>query len=198
MTGRVLPEVRSETWAIDARLALASHALALWGPSDDPIGGRTEALAESYDRRRELQARLPAAARSAEPEEAARALSEAWLGLAEASRSQAHPEWGSLDDLQRRRALRLQLAEGPLQRFVAEQLLVLELIGFVTAAEQPALAARAGRLVSESAAERSRMRHVLAQAVAVERAIGSLWQLRLGLAGQEGELLPPMFKGDAT
>jgi hypothetical protein len=42
------------------------------------------------------------------------------------------------------------------------------------------------------------MRHVLAQAVAVERAIGSLWQLRLGLAGQEGELLPPMFKGDAT
>ncbi|MHC4414547.1 MAG: hypothetical protein ACYS0G_04615 [Planctomycetota bacterium] len=181
LTGRVLPSPHSESWAIDARLALVEHALRLREAGGRDIDRQTADVTEAYvSRQSALRRSGLASAAAATPEAAASALLEAWRERAQSVIVTVPPP-DDLADLQRRHATRLRLAEGPLQRFVATQIGILEAMAYVTIAGQPARGSAALTILAESAGRRPGMTHVLEQAVEAERAIGRLWSLRLAL-----------------
>jgi hypothetical protein len=89
-----------------------------------------------------------------------------------------------LTGLQRRRDMRRRLAEGPIQRLVAEQLTVLDYLTYVTVAEQPGLYDEARAVLAESAEARADAGHVLRQAIEAEHAISRIWALRMNLSDE--------------
>jgi len=107
--------------------------------------------------------------------------------LAEAYRDRAiavivsDPVPGDLPALTRRDATRRRLAEGPIQRFVAAQLAVLDLLAYITTAEQPDQALAGRELLTAAAQRRARLGHVLAQSADVERTILAFWRLRIAI-----------------
>src|SRR4029453_13530985 len=86
--------------------------------------------------------------------------------------------------LQRRHMTRLRLADGPIQTMAANQLAILDLLTYVTVAEQPSARAAALEILRQSAETRARLGGVLEQSVEVERAIAQMWRIRMGLNGQ--------------
>ena len=69
------------------------------------------------------------------------------------------------------------MARGPIQRFVAAQLAVLDLLAYATVAEQPARRAAALVILARSADQRRSMTQVLQQAVLIERTMIRMWRL---------------------
>ena len=110
----------------------------------------------------------------------AQGLLKAWRDRAALVRV-SDPVPGDLNELQRRHAVRLRLTQGSLQRFVATQVGLLELMTYLAVAEQPGLREPLADLLAESARRRAGMTHVLEQAVDVERAIARLWQTQLAV-----------------
>lgn len=183
-TGSTLPLVfggagrQMNDWAADARLVLVNHALSLWG--DDALDSLTEQLATSYaDQSRALLGRPRGESRQVLPESSAEMLLDAWSQMA---RSGVGIDIASYEsrELANRHAIRLALAEGSVQRFIANQIGVLEIMAIVIAREQPHQRDRLSRLLNESRQRRNGAEHALAQAVEVERTINLLWQLRIG------------------
>ena len=85
----------------------------------------------------------------------------------------------TLDEIDRRRASRLDLAQGPVQTFAAEQLAAVELMALVVAAEQPERVDAVRGVLADLARERQRARHITEQISAAEAAAVSLWGVRL-------------------
>lgn len=194
-TGSFLPPLRASDWMVEARRSLLEHTLRLRSPETADIDIAASALAESM--LSQAAAIRPERARHAQtaagsPTDAVRQLVEAWREIAVTTLAvTAFPE--DVPGLDRRLATRLYLASGPLQEFVASQITVLELLMYVLAAEQPPLLDELGGLAAHASEQRAGARHVLDQAVSTERAIASLWRLRLGvepLAYDEPELIP--------
>jgi hypothetical protein len=77
------------------------------------------------------------------------------------------------------KAARERLASGQIQEFAARQATLLELHAYMTAAERPLDAERAGQILSRCALERQKATHVLVQIHAQQRAMLELWMLRL-------------------
>ena len=180
-TGRLLPRGRSESWAIDARLSLVEHALSLQRLGPGRIDQQTAAVVESYlNRQAAMRPRGSSSDTAGTAHGVAQGLLKAWRDRAALARV-ADPVPGDLNELQRRHAARLRLTQGSLQRFVATQVGLLEMMTYLAVAEQLGLREPLADLLAESARRRAGMTHVLAQAVDVERAIARLWQAQLGV-----------------
>ncbi len=178
-TGRRLPSVRSESWPVEARLALVHHAIELVSPGN-VVDALMEAVRNSYDSRRSCLDPhwMPSNRVSA----AAAELAEAWRQkAASVSALVAHPVPGGEAEIQRRHATRLRLAEGPLQLFVAGQLALLDQMAYLAVADQPALREPVLGVLLDSARRRGRMAQVLSQAVEVEHAMSRLWSLQFSV-----------------
>jgi hypothetical protein len=179
VTGRDLPSSRQPLWPIEARLALALHALDLRPESRSPVDQLVDALTDSYlHRLAAVQRDIAPTVAPRSPAEAAEMLVQAWRERAQVTMA-SNPVPADLGGIQQRLAVRMQLAEGPIQRFVAWQLGVLDLVAYITVAEQPALREAVVQLLGESMRRRARLHDVLEQSVEVERTIVSLWKLRL-------------------
>ena len=177
LTGRLLPPTRSESWAVEARAALVEHALSLRRSGRGAVDLLTEPLIESYLGHLAAlsRQRLPSLAPST-PQEAAEMLVEAWRDRAATTMGSA-PFPADLDELRRWDTTRRRLARGPIQRFVAAQLAVLDLLAYATVAEQPARRAAALVILARSADQRRSMTQVLQQAVLIERTMIRMWRL---------------------
>lgn len=92
-------------------------------------------------------------------------------------RNRAYPD--SLTTVDAEHVARSRLAEGDIQRAVAEMAGIVRLMGLVVAAERPARAATAWDVVSRSESALERAAHVSEQVLACERAAAELWALRL-------------------
>jgi hypothetical protein len=184
LTGRVLPPARSEMWQAEARLALLHHALSLHPAAGSIVDGLAQLLIESYAGRISAQQQEFALALTLRtPQDAAAQLADVWqerAGALVASR----PLPDDLAGLQRRRAMRHRLAEGPIQMLVADQLTVLDYLTYVTVAEQPGLREAARKVLADSAEARAESGHVLQQAIEAERTISRLWALRMDFPAQ--------------
>jgi hypothetical protein len=188
LTGRLLPSPHSDSWPVDARLALVEHALDLLGPASFEFDERLDAVIEAYGRRRTaLDPGASSATGIATPREAAEALAETWrrrcVGASGDAADQG-PQRGIVD-LQRRHVTRLRLVAGPIQAFVAAQLAVLDLMAYAAVVEQPARASSSAGILAESARRRSRSAHALEQAIEAERAMGRIWRLQIAVETAE-------------
>lgn len=202
LTGRVLPRFGSHMFKADARLALLEHLLALESPESGGIDRLAQEVSGSYvNRRRWVSGSRGVAAGTLSAEEAAQQLVDRWRLVAEAVVAQA-PAYrkrlderhrddqrsvgGRLADLKRRGSIRARLARGPVQRFVAAQLSIAEVMAFVIVEERPVVGMRVTPMMNDAAVDRAALGHVLGQAVSVERLIGRLWSLRLRLEDSTG------------
>ena len=185
VTGWRLPAARAESWPVDVRLAIIHHVISLISPVNK-VDELMEAVRESYDSRRScLDPNWMPSQRAAT---AAGQLAEAWRQRAVAVSSQArHPVPGDEAEIQRRHATRLRLAEGPLQMFVASQLALLDQMAYMAVADQAGLREPALGVLIDSARRRSRMSHVLSQAVEAEHAMNRLWSLQIAVQEQGDE-----------
>ncbi|MCI0630522.1 MAG: hypothetical protein L0Y44_07710, partial [Phycisphaerales bacterium] len=180
-TGAMLPETRSESWVVQARWVLVQHSLKLRPRPEVAIESLVRTLADSYARRHSLligqdhdPATVPAAQR------AAHVLAQTWATLAATSPVlQGDPVPDDLPGIQQRLETRLKLADGPIQTFLAHQVAILDLMGYITVSEQSKARSEATELIDKSAESRSRMGSVLEQAVETERAIVKMWKLRM-------------------
>ncbi len=181
VSGRELPPARAANWPIDARLALVMHALELRPESRSGIDQLADALTQSYLQRLAALKReaTPGVVAPNSPAAAAELLAQAWRDRAQVTLA-SNPVPADLGGIGQRLAVRMELAQGPIQRFVAQQLGVLDLLAYITVAEQPALREDVVRLLSESMQRRVRLNSALAQALDAERTIIMLWKLRLG------------------
>ncbi len=178
-TGSILPGVRSESWRMETRRALAQHTLRLYDPSRSRLDRGAAALALVY--------RLHAmhvgggSAPADEPTQPALELQRLLDGWRTVARGKIIMSSGfdSLADIERRHATRERLASSGLARLVSMQITLLDLIAYATVADQPALADSVQALRRRSAQQRRDARDVLEQAVIVERTIAELWMLRL-------------------
>jgi hypothetical protein len=182
LSGRELPPARSPQWISAARLALVDHVLDLRDGARRELDQSAAALTDSYTRRLAAIQREPSALVAPDdPAEAAQLLAQAWLERAGVTLA-SNPVPADVGGIQQRLAIRLKLAEGPIQRFVAHQLGILDLLAYITVAEQPALREPVLSLLHDSARRRMAMHDILEQSLDVERTIASLWKLRIGAA----------------
>jgi len=183
LTGRLLVPSRSESWRLQARLALAQHALSLHHNGHGRIDRLVEQLTNSYaDRISALQHQSLLSGALALPQEAVEVLAELWQ---ERGRSviATDPVPADLAALARGRQTRRGLAEGPIQVMVADLVSVLDLMAYTVVAEQPGVKGRVLEVLDQCAQRRRDAAHVLRQAVDVEHAIAELWRLRLWIPG---------------
>jgi hypothetical protein len=189
LTGRLLPSPHSDSWPVDARLALVEHALDLLGPDSDDLDDKLGAVIRSYSDRRAALEPGSSVTRVRTAREAAAELADVWRGRAiEALGQEAEglATTGGLVDLQRRHATRLRLVSGPVQEFVATQLAILELMAYVSVLDQPARTGAVAAILAESGRRRGRSARALVQAVEVERAMGRIWRLQIAADGEGG------------
>jgi hypothetical protein len=188
VTESLLSSVRSTNWPAEARLALVNHVLSLIDDSSSVVvDALLDALITSYqDRLGFLKRDTSVTSSPSTPEEAAALLLRTMLDQAEFA-APMNPAPADLPNLQRRHNTRMSLAEGPIQRFVAHQLAMLDVSVYLLVGEQPRTRDRALEIMRDHANARARMSSVLEQAIDVERTILDIWRLRLGFDTQLGE-----------
>lgn len=188
-TGVILPDPRSEDWLLQARLALVEHVLKLQPVSTMELDTLAEWLTETCARRIILlmgQAASPTSPQN--PQDAAAILEGIWSDRA-AVLVTSRPVPDTHANLRRRHNLRVRLANGPIQTFVAHQATTLEWLAYVVVAEVPAQREQVLTNLQESSSARSRNASVVEQALEIERAGLRIWRLRMGLgvAARQGE-----------
>lgn len=182
LTGAWLPPVSDPRWALLARRAVVARLLEMLAAGGEMrvYNELASLLAESIFDRSDGGSLSPQArtAMADDPAMCAARLRGQW-------RRQAEPLLPSpalgltLDEIDRRRASRLDLAQGPVQTFAAEQLAAVELMALVVAAEQPERVDAVRGVLADLARERQRARHITEQISAAEAAAVSLWGVRL-------------------
>lgn len=177
-----LPRPTEAGWELETRRALVSRLLELMAASGDDakIDELASLLGTSYSVRAGLvvAADAPRDGGAERAADAAAALTGVWRSHAEAV---APNEYAPipLDLIDRRKLGRLRLAEGPVQRFAAEQVTTAELMAYVVSAEHPRLAKQAREIVDEMSRSRRRATHIFEQVMHTERAMLLLWRLRI-------------------
>ncbi|NNF43968.1 MAG: hypothetical protein HKN62_13175, partial [Phycisphaerales bacterium] len=185
-TGTVLPLAAGEAWRAQTRLALTEHALGLLQVAVPVVDVAAGELRSVYGERAEILSNAPVPAMALRtPQEAIVHLADAWRDRVQLVIAR-RPTPTDLPGLDRRRLTRGRLATDPLQRAVADLLSVLDCLAYVTVAEQPGRREEALAVLAESARRRRMATHVIAQAIAAERAMGRLWLLRLTLDDGSG------------
>lgn len=176
-----LPKVGDPDWELTTRRALVDRLLGLLA-GQGPQAGIDQAcsmIAESYV--------AMAGADSGAPEESAAERCVRGAGqLYKLWRMEAErlplPEQApaSLDQLDRRRRSRQQIAAGPVQAFAGEQVSIAEMFAYIVCAERPAQATRAMTVINDMSRARREASHIFAQMTVTEQAIARLWLLRFG------------------
>ena len=190
LTQRPLPPARSPEWMHQARLALLSHLLGLRRGVDAEVDVMAAAVAEVMRERTALLPRgaFDALGNQASPQQSLARLVDAWRERA-GTMAVARPAPASLVEIDRRRALRQQVAFGAVVAFVAEQVSHLELLAYVLSGQAPWLQPAIMQVILEAAESRSSATSALAQAVSTELAIARLWEL--AFAGTVGDATSP-------
>ena len=194
MTGHALPSFRSPSWKFECRRALVSKLIQLTA-KDSQIGiidTISESLAQAY------LAFQPNDDSSSEPESSNASGSDATFDpLAAASllrkrtmslASRLVPsgrEHASLGAIESWRMRRIELANGVIQRFHAEQLACIDLLAYSIVAEEPATSAEVRAILRTFDESRRSCSHVLDSIRIGERVRLELWLLRIG--GPHGE-----------
>jgi len=180
-TGSLLPDSSDPDWAYFTRLAVLEHVLSLWPNDQQFIDTLASELGRTYAVQTSLIARSPQREHMAvRPEVSAQSLLEAW-SRATRSMPQTSTTTRVLDDLTRRHVIREQLASGPIQRFVARQLGIMDLLAHSLTIEQPQRAHEVRETLHQSTRHRVSINHALAQALEAERLMSQLWKWRMGL-----------------
>lgn len=178
-----LPSARDSSWQREARLALLRHAISL----RQGMGGTVEVLVQALEDACRGRAGIPKAEASPLVHASPRAGDPAPLmqAMTELLRQRLSGASGAAADLaghsERRRAIHQRLAEGPVQRFIAEQVSALELFAAVAINEQPSRQARVEAILDRSLERRRQTSHALQQALEAERAWMEIAALRFGL-----------------
>jgi hypothetical protein len=184
VTNRILVAVSSDAWEAEARLALLRHVRWLRSDGVDVIDALAERLAESYMNR--VEAHGGDRRRSGvtpQAEDAAHQLVDQWWNQARrAVVSTTFP--ADLAELRRRERLRAELATGPIQRCIAAQVTVLDLMAYTITAEAPSRHEDIAQRFSTLQAQRQQAGGALAQAIEAERTAAWLWAVRFGLDDQ--------------
>lgn len=187
LTGSLLPETDADSWKAQARMALVEHALRLHRSGENGIDPITEELIESMNARSSaMQLTFGSSRQPTTPTKAVELLVLMWREKAR-SLIVSVPVSDDLPGLHRRRLARLELVEGPIQRFVAEQISLGDLVAYVTVAESPELRREVLDILRGSMRRRTRLSHVLEQAYEIELAIASLHRLKLRSARARDE-----------
>jgi hypothetical protein len=178
LANRVLPPASSADWRREARLALLEHAIELRASRADAIDEMSGKLASSCAIQIEALDSSRAAMGLRTAHDAAAVMVEALRSSAQ-SLMVTQPVPDTLEALDQRHATRLRLASGPLQQFVAHRLSALELLTYITVAEQPAMRRQAAGVLTDAAEARRAMEHVLEQAMSIEQTMNRIWQIRM-------------------
>lgn len=165
-------------WQIAARRVLVERLLELLAAEGDfaIMDELSQVISDAYAGR----SGQPASAAGSFPAgEAAAELRLRWRRRAEALLG--NPSFPlRLDGIRTGLASRLSVAEGPAQRFAAEQIAIAELMAHVVSAEATELNPRAVAVLDEMVQRRRRAEHLFEQIAAVELAMAELWRLRMG------------------
>mgnify|MGYP001072324324 CR=1 FL=1 len=175
--GTRLPPPSDPDWMLLARRGLVERMLELVASQTDrrAFDELSVLLAETY---RDRLATPVASGRSVSPEVAAIMLRSEFEQIARTTFAPADLGFG-LADIETARVTRLSVASGPPQRFLAQQLSVVSLLGVIVASEQPARAAEVASELRRLDAERQQAETVLEQIAVGERAMARLWAIRL-------------------
>ena len=184
VTTRVLPAIRSSHWGLEARTSLVERTMLLRPSPNDLVDFAATELAASYGRQIPCLTGAEATQHFVAAEPAADQLLDAWRKRVEKIHS-ASPAPAELHVLAARHRARATLADGPIQRFVAAQLSVLDLLTYQTVAENPPMHRVAMNVLAESSRRRSTSLHVLDQSVEAELAMARIWSIRFGIAPDE-------------
>lgn len=182
-TGTALPDPDSADWMLVARRHLVERLLQLVASESElrSIDELSTLLARSYEGRLTMPTGSGDSAVTMSPEAAAMLLRSELEQLARTMFEPAQLNSG-LAEIEAARATRLSIADGPPQRFLAQQLAAVSLFAQIVAAEQPGRAAEVRRELGVLDATRQRATHVLEQIAAGERTMTRLWAIRLGEA----------------
>jgi hypothetical protein len=179
LTGTVLPVPGSASWKSTARVAILEHLLQLHRGGKGVADVLTSELIDTYVNR--IVALESGAERLTWPQSPGEAAQ--WLVETRLRRSghmmTSSPVPDDLPGLHRQRTARLEMAEGPIQIFVAEQITALDLLAYETAAQFPSLQASIVDILNRSGVDRSNATHVLDQSIETERAMLELNALNL-------------------
>lgn len=179
VAGVLLPPVRSAQWRFEARVAMLDHVLSLFPTPWDEMDALAVAINDTYlDRLLLLRPEMANLARPRRPEVTIEKLVTAWKREASAL-VVTRPMALSLPGIERRHVTRLSLARGPIERAVAGQVTLLELLAYTANAEQPVLAEEVALVLTGAAFKRRDAGHILQQAVLTELAMTRLWLMRL-------------------
>jgi len=179
-SGGPLPPLRDPRWRHEARRLLVQRCLEFIakggeGAAIDSIAAK---IAESYEGRSAAGRAGGGGTIGLTPEQAADELTRKWKQEAEALVPSGR-EPMSLDTVRRRAEARERLAVGPVQRFVARQTTLVELMAFAIVAERPARAGDARRVMDGFNASSRGAGDVAQQVWIGERAMVELWRVRL-------------------
>lgn len=183
-TYRTIPPVYSDRWSYAIRKALVERLLeqiagVTWASRVDDAAVR---LAEAYASIAQGQG-VAAPTQEQASELLLRSAQQYVAALrAHAGTLLASQRLGlSLDQIERRGESRRLVAFGPIQRFAAEQTVVMELLAFIVASERPELADKAAEEVRRVTEARQASRDVFEQIRVVEQSMVRLWLMRFGI-----------------
>lgn len=195
ITGDSLPDPREDAWRPAARAALLVHLIDML---DTPGGPALDAAAAEIAAAHRNTAALvaPAAEPSSDDQtnttpppmnaasgidalDAASSLRDAWARRARTF-AQTGAVFADLVELERLHRGRLDLAEGPIQRFTAEQAAAAELMAWTVSVERASQAAQVADRVRAFRSELAAAGDAFRQILASERLMNDLWLLRLG------------------
>lgn len=175
ITGSQLPRSSSARWPMEARLALVNHALALRLEQ----AGETENISNAYARslQRESERLGRVADPSSSPDAAARSLAAAWYDRLDSM--QPVESTGMLEAWSNRNEARSRLAGDALQRTLAAQVGLSELLAPWMMQVMPSEAMAIEARIESVAANRDRASHVVRQMELTESGIVDLWAIRI-------------------
>ena len=183
VTARNLPESKDPDWMRQTRMRLIRHYISLKDSPGREFDAMATALIDSWQS--EVALSGPATTSQSSDRLGADVLRELVSNLrSQASTTTARVQVpGSVSSIDRSLETRRSLAEGPIESALAERIAVLELLAYLTVAEQPVLADAVKNILNESSQARGFSEHILDQAVKTELTILRVWRLRIEVPG---------------
>ncbi len=188
--GEMLPRPDDPSFMFDARRAIVQRLLQMAseereGVAFDRLSG---VIAEAYAEISVIDDPEDAVSLGEKPNpmDGAELLHHYWLSLAGRAPSSALvsvPGGLTPGSIDARMNARLNLADGPVQAFLAYQIAICEAMALVVSAERPGVAPEVAAVLEQFEEDRRSAGHVLEQVAACERAIARLWRIRLDLIG---------------
>ncbi|MFN0012528.1 MAG: hypothetical protein ACKVS8_12890 [Phycisphaerales bacterium] len=190
LSARPLPGWQAPAWPAEVRRAVVEALLEKMagGGTGNTIDALCASIAESYARMAGLEVSPGGVGQADAPAKAAEGASRLYQSTR--SRCQRYPSNEAfpqgLDRLDQRRASRLAVAVGPVQRFAAEQTSTLEALAYLVSGERPGTGPEVKALLDALARRRRTSESIAEQIKATEAAMLRLHLLRAGGAGEAG------------